>query len=326
MFSAKQQKTPVSRTISAPERKGVKQMVRDSQSSMVNRGVVQRLMDGERVELKYCDLVDNNLVFETNKIVFTEYNNNAIRSGEFTGCLMAAFSFLRSPVPTDPAVVTPNNNIIRPRQQTYIAHVFTSGNVGWDTKLEFGYLETIGLIKIHAMFKPHDEVRDRAAIREELSSHDSITPLEAYASGEKRANINEIGILRMNERQEWIAEVEHQYHYLNSKGRETYRFPEHYKSFNPVELRRDTYYLKGLCGVIIPNDDLQRLGRKSKAKYKTGLYECGKLCGRRSRNLQPSVFFDENGNLRGNMNQVIARLSKGSREAFFKGYREENVS
>jgi len=249
MFSAKQQKNPVSRTISAPERKGVRQFARDYDPS-------------GKIPMRNVGLFNGELLNYKGEIFFAEYSpGTELQSRHFSGCYMAAFEFIRQPEQVDPVFVDGNVKERTP----YIAHVYASAEINEDTKYVFGDLESRGLIYIHSWIKPYDRNRD--------SAFDGPRgPLEGFESGLGAA---------MSFQGEWASVIDRNRKQTIGWEARTFKHRRDgsdipHKHFNPQEVDEETYFNKGNFGVIINRIAYSRLMSYQKKAYNKGLKEYGK--------------------------------------------------
>lgn len=325
MFSAKQQKKPVSRTISTPKHKGVGQMARDSQSSMVNRGVIQR----EEVPLKmiYKDIPDiqeandlNNggLDYSDSMIAFTRFNGTTMYSGRFLGCYMAAFVFNQKPSEDDNILLFHNDDknrisfkddIVGP---TYIAHVFTSRGL-FDTKYKFGELANKGIITIKALYLPYN-VKTDLRIREQLYERENLA---------QNVFVPVLGSLEQDENNEWKGNTwwEWQYKGIDSNTHREFTGVQYrpLHSFGSREMKIETYYRMGMIGVLITSDSFTSLQRDEpteiynacRSAYSAGLRELGKK--------KPEVLLS-GVSIKMSLSSKFEQLPQDAKEAFWDGF------
>lgn len=157
MYVNRQHKPLISRTVSPIVRKKVQRLELQGTLTIPNRGIIQRT-----AILEYKDLNNGDLIYSEGKIVFTKYNeNDELQSSGFSGCLMAAFKFLRQPTSDEQSNLISLNNHVLNLNSSYVAHIYAMPTEDQgDTKYKFMQLENSGLIKIEAMFKPFNQGDD----------------------------------------------------------------------------------------------------------------------------------------------------------------------
>ena len=252
MFSTKQQKTPVSRTISAPERKGVKQMVRDNQTSIANRGVIQRLNmyyqpqsgfllssdkisftgpSGDGLDLKGVPVTDYAIVFSFRaKITLAYYgygyyyvlaNDNYVT---FLNDECLFFSLGTSP-------------FIFSASSSYVAHV------PHQQLQSFLNLERMGIIRISVLVKPYDIVPHLGT-----SAHGMDFSFSRVLISRKDKKMSREEIRKRNL---WKLDTTYKVFegkYINNH----YNVEKHMKR---ADLQKITYYNKGLKGLTVSTQE-----------------------------------------------------------------------
>lgn len=225
MYVNRQHKVSLSRTISSVERKNIQQFVLKNSSVIANHGVIL-----QRTILEYKDLIDGDLKFQDGKIVFTQYNGNELQSSGFSGCLMAAFKFLRQPTSDEQSLISLNSHVLN-LNSSYVAHIYAMPTEDQgDTKYKFMQLENSGLIKIEAMFKPFnqgdDSVVGNYARRQRLDNPKEVANLTTLTGS----------LFYSNNNGGWIANV----YFQNKDGK-----PIHlYKYLDRDQLAEESNVLK----------------------------------------------------------------------------------
>lgn len=105
------------------------------------------LHDGAKIagtKMVYKDLIDGYLPNSPGCIYFTLYKGDELLSSNFSGCIMAAFSFLKPPIGMESLF----------NGEKFIAHVYCDKKIENDTKFDFYQYEKDGMINIEAMYKP----------------------------------------------------------------------------------------------------------------------------------------------------------------------------
>lgn len=145
---------------------------RTSQFSKTTR----RIPDGYQIDgtkMVYKDLVDGNLLNAPGSIFFTLYKGGELLSSNFSGCIMAAFTFLKSPEGMDDLF----------NEKKFIAHVYCDTTKENDTKLDFYRYEREGQINIEAMYRPFNGDKEDC---EAIGRHGIEQPGDAFLTGGMR--------------------------------------------------------------------------------------------------------------------------------------------
>ena len=208
-------------------------------------------------ELK-ADLLDyGGLSFGNNMVTFTKYNDEAVESGRFGGCYMAAFKFIQDPALVSDSVSIVSRSAFPPFRfeegETYVAHIFTNGKTN-EVKFKFADLENSGIIKIEALFRPYDTFRDKRHLRE---------------LWKKSYDPTARGILKKG-RNGWKAWVQMR-SVINVEG-------NYYRNINVSDAQEideralmvETYYYKGLFRIDIDSEELNSLDQIYKDAYAMG--------------------------------------------------------
>ena len=213
--------------------------------------LIHRPFVTQRVTFTYDDYNTGVLGNKDGKVFFTEYKGQELYSPGFSGCIMAAFKFLRdNHIPN----IEFENIIQIDKDKEYIAHVFCSSAKDLDTKYEFAKLEKDGIIRIEAMYKPMSTERgddnliiDRIRTKPlNLNYHVSSLTGSLIKSGDK-----------------WSGTT----YYQDFNGNQD----EEKEKFNNNRMLIETYYLKGLLGIPLPEEVFLALEENMKESYINGL-------------------------------------------------------
>lgn len=232
MYVNSQHKVSISRTISSMTRTNEQRLNLQNKLAIPNRGIIQKI-----ATLEYKDLDNHDLIFSEGKIAFTEYKGHELKSPRFSGCIMAAFKFLRIPNEASDDIRLINCNNINTNDD-YIAHVYASQKED-DQKYEFIRLQNIGVIKIKVMYKPYLEQRDLLDLQKKTKKRE-------LSDGSYLTGSMTLGILG------WKAKT----YYSNNKSN---------KSFSASKLKKETYKTYGILGLNID------VPQKYKDSYEKGL-------------------------------------------------------
>lgn len=212
-------------------------------------------------KLKFDNSDGDNIKNEAGKIFFKKYKDGLF-SSDFTGCIMAVFSF--NEVVDQDTIENINDLTDEIRiQEPFVAHVYASGDAG-DMKCYFASLANSGKITIEAMYKPRGKKR-------EVVGRDP-------AIGEIKRLDNE-----------WIANTYDEIVSILGPAQYDVSKGECLKNYNSEQLQAETYKMKGFIGCVIKEDDVRRLSATNKAAYKVGLKQCGET--------NPNAISEDNFNL-----------------------------
>lgn len=203
----------------------------------------QRPFVTQRVTFTYDDYNTGVLGNKDGKVFFTEYKGQELYSSGFSGCIMAAFKFLRdNHIPN----IDFENIIQIDKDKEYIAHVFCSSTKDLDTKYEFAKLEKDGIIRIEAMYKPYVYKRDR----------DDIQSIYGVTSN---YNLNCLtgSMFKSNYNGGWIGNT-----YYQDKDGQVKQIKNY---FDNNMILNETYYLKGFLGILLQEKEYSDL-KSAKSK------------------------------------------------------------
>ena len=246
MFSAKQQKNPVSRTISAPERRGVKQMA-GLQSSMANRGVIQR-MEAIYYYSSPKIRVDNE------EITFTGPLDNGGASLEYItrpNQYVALFSFRKEVYSDMGGYVHFRDQFeshVMPRNQEYF-HIRSARR--FESDLAFIYAALIPQDKLSLFL----ELEKMKVIHVSVLFEPQIDPKKYFS------NVYGMAVSVTNQ------EAETSYRMSISQE------PVKGEQWNADQLKTKTFYNKGAYGVYLTALEYSRASEDLKESYANGLIE-----------------------------------------------------
>lgn len=199
--------------------------------------LIHRPFVTQRVTFTYDDYNTGVLGNKDGKVFFTEYKGQELYSSGFSGCIMAAFKFLRdNHIPN----IEFENIIQIDKDKEYIAHVFCSSAKDLDTKYEFAKLEKDGIIHIEAMYKPCVYERDL----DDIQSINGVT---------SNYNLNCLtgSMFKSDYNGGWIGNT----YYQDINGQ-----VKHIKNyFDNDMIQKETYYLKGFLGITLQENEYSDL-------------------------------------------------------------------
>lgn len=214
----------------------------------------QRPFVTQRVKFKYDSYETGNLHNESGIVFFTEYKGEELYSSDFSGCIMAAFKFLKDDNISD---IEFDSDFTIDKNKEYIAHVFSDTEEYLDTKYEFAKLEKNGIIRIDAMYKPYNKVKDQADMDNYASTAEPGS--SAYIN---RHNLTG-SMFKSNYNGGWIGNT-----YYQDKDGQVKQIKNY---FDNNMILNETYYLKGLLGIPLPEKVFLALEENMKESYINGL-------------------------------------------------------